>query len=732
MIISEAEGEASVIEAPEHEEDAVQTRVSALDEQRRVLKHGETFGLFDRYGNINSSGQHGEAGLYHEGTRYLSYFELRLGGQGPLLLSSGVDEENVVLHVDLTNPDLGHEQQWDVPHGVLHLHRAKVLHEGACLERIQISNFGDAHIQVPLEVRFGADFVDLFEVRGAFRERRGKLEEGRIDAESVTLRYTGLDDVMRCTRISARPAPNELHKDAFYYQLDLHPKETLTYELNISCATGCLHTPHLTFEQARSRTREQVQELRAQAARIETGNEQFNGWLNRSYSDLWMMATRTEQGLYPYAGVPWFSTVFGRDGLITALQCMWLTPGIAKGVLRYLAHTQAEDVDPARDAEPGKILHEVRHGEMAALGEVPFARYYGSVDSTPLFVAVAAEYYHRTGDLDFIRDLWPSLERALDWMRNYGDVDNDGFIEYKRQGDSGLVQQGWKDSFDSVFHADGSDVRPPVALCEVQGYAYSAYKGASRMARALGLIKQSEGLAREAEDIRKKFEEAFWLEDLGTYALALDGDKKPCRVRTSNPGHCLMTGIVAPERAALVANQLLSDGLFSGWGIRTLHTDERRYNPIAYHNGSIWPHDNAMVAAGLSRYGFNHHVHKVLGAIFDISMFMDEQRLPELLCGFSRRPSQGPTRYPVACSPQVWASGAAFFLLQACLALRVDGVKREVVLRNPMLPPFLQHVYIYNLGVGDASVDLHLYSHPNDVGIHVVRKTGDVSVVSIK
>jgi glycogen debranching enzyme len=698
-----------------------------VPERTFVLKHDDTFGLFNDFGDIAAGARH-EEGLYHEGTRFLSRLALKLAGGRPLLLSSAVRRDNLLMGVDLTNPDVYLGGDVLLPRGSLHIYRSKLIWDGVCYEHLHVRNFTRMPLDVALSLEFAADFADIFEVRGEARRRRGELQKPRMTEAGAEIAYLGLDGVARRTILECRPPAKRASGSELQLAAHLESRSEQVFEIKVTCAIETRQPAAMSFQAALAR----AEHSRASGSRlvcgIETSNEQFNAWMMRSAADLNMLLTETSSGLYPYAGVPWFDTTFGRDGIIAALECLWVAPQIARGVLSFLAATQATRDQPERDAEPGKILHEARRGEMAALGEIPFGRYYGSIDATPLYVMLAGAYWRHTGDLAFIESIWSNIRAALNWIDRFGDRDGDGFIEYQRRSPHGLLQQGWKDSSDSVFHADGRIAEGPIALCEAQAYAYAARLAAAGLAQALGHDDAARTLREQAHALRERFRARFWCPELGTYALALDGYKEPCRVRASNAGHCLFCGIAAPEHAESIARMLGEDTFFTGWGVRTLADREVRYNPMAYHNGSIWPHDNALIAAGLAASPAKDLAVRILSAQLDASTYFESGRLPELFCGFRRREGKAPTSYPVACSPQAWSAAAVFAMLQACLGLTIDAASGQIAFRYPQLPPRIERVSIRDLAVGDGSVDLTLYRYSGAVGLNVERRSGKLDV----
>jgi len=693
---------------------------------RRSLKHDDTFVVLDSHGDIGASAG-GPDGLFNGDTRYLARLELVLDELQPLLLGSNLRDDNSSLTVDLTNPDIYHQGRIVLQKDMLHIVRTIFLWRGTAYQRIGLQNHGDRRASFDLTLLFDSDFADLFEVRGEKRPRRGVGSGRLLSAADLMLEYRGLDGLSRTTSLHFDPRPTRLAMNAATYPLDLAPQEISSLFVAVSCNKRPEEKPVRFFTGLLAHRRE-MRRSTAGTTSIETSSDIFNEVLCRSMADLNILMTETPQGRYPYAGIPWYSTTFGRDGIITALQMLWIDPRIACGVLKRLAFYQAKAVDPLADAQPGKILHEMRGGEMAALREVPFAQYYGSVDATPLFVLLAGLYVERTGDEETLAELWPAIEAALRWIDGAGDPDKDGFVEYRRASEQGLANQGWKDSYDAIFHADGRLAEGYIALAEVQGYVFAGKRLAARCALRLGKRKLAQELEAEAQRLAERFEGAFWCEELGTYALALDGDKQPCKVRSSNAGHLLFSGIVREDRAQKVAADLMRPHFFTGWGIRTVALGEARYNPMSYHDGSIWPHDNALISLGFARYGLKHSVEQVFKGLFDAATYMDLRRLPELFCGFRREKHRGPTLYPVACAPQAWASATPFTLLEAALGLEFDVARCEIRLRNPRLPAFLDEVILRQLQLGPSTVDLRITRHGDDVSLEVLRRRGKIQV----
>lgn len=748
------------------------------DDRIRVLKSSDLFAVFNRFGDIRPHGLDGVHGLYLTDMRYVSLLKLRLAGHRPLFLSSTVKENNALMTVDLTNPDMD-IQGVRLPADTVHIVRSKFLLDNTCYERIRLHNFGKQTITLPLSIECAGDFADIFELRGNRRDRQGTYSACEIDQNSMSYSYLGLDHLHRNTTISFSPKPDKItSKDSIqtagqlssgiqgqtaYFTANLKPGDEMVILMTIHCSVAQadeyedkdisatassqqtpddtpdtffaipLHkNPPLIHKEALQQLISDAQIARLQASEISSSNDLFNRWIARSEADIYMLMTQTAYGPYPYAGTPWYSTIFGRDGLITAYQCLWNMPGLARGVLAFLAAHQATKVDDELDAEPGKIIHEMRRSEMALTHEVPFKHYYGSIDSTPLFVWLTGEYLQRTADLDFIQLLWPAIQRAVEWIDNCSAQHERGYIAYHQRAKVGLLQQGWKDSEDSVFHTDGAIASPPIALCEVQAYTYGARLAAGRIARALGNEAFAQQQYSKAEVLRTHFESDFWCEELGLYALAIDGNGKKSRVRSSNPGHCLLTKIASPERARRIADALMHPDFYSGWGIRTLARGEARYNPLSYHNGSIWPHDNSIIAAGFGQYGLREPVLRMLEDFFICSRFLDLHRLPELFCGLARRPGEGPTLYPVACSPQAWAAGTIFLLLQAATGMNINAEDNTISFLEPSLPPSLKELEVHNIAIDDNVVDILIKRHANDTGIEVIARTGGVKVLVLK
>ena len=686
---------------------------------RFTLKDGDTFLLADALGDIHDA----DDGLFTNDTRMLSRFELSIARRPASLLGAAVSEDNTSFSAHLTNRPLPALGEHVIPQGVIYIERSRLLLNARLYERLTLTNFSDQAAEVPLRLEFAADFVDIFEVQGHVRPARGTPLRPVVSERAVRLAYRGLDEVVRTTEIEFSRRPVSLSSESAEFLITLPERgvESLFTEI------GATHEATPSQDRYERAARASIQSARHRvegAGYLETAGRLFNQWLTKSRSDLTLLTTPLPTGPYPYAGIPWFSTQFGRDAIITALQTLWLDSHLAAGVLRFLASTQAKETSAFRDSEPGKIMHESRRGEMAALREIPFGCYYGAVDSTPLFVMLAGAYEARTGDRSVIDEIWPNLLAAIAWIDSRMSRSTTGFLDYARGEKSGLSNQAWKDSQDSIFHADGRIPTGPIAVVEVQGYACAAFEAMAQLGSSRADPNRCEQWSERAQRLRDAIEERFWVPQMKFYAIALDAEGSPCCVRGSNAGHLLYCGIPSPERAQAVTAQLLSKEFCGGWGIRTLLQGEPRYNPMSYHNGSIWPHDTSICASGIARYGQRECVVKILGDVFEAANHFS-MRLPELYCGFSRVAGRGPVPYPVACLPQAWASGSLFMLLQAALGIRIDGAKKEVHIERPLLPEGVESLRVRQLPVGDARIDIEFHRLGNEVGAfplgHVAR-----------
>jgi glycogen debranching enzyme len=727
--------------APEREADAqiaddrretiaVPVLITDLASKTLAIKEGETFLYADLEGNLDHGGDYG-LGLYHKDTRFLSHFRMEVSGRNPVLLSSS-SERGYMSYVDLTNPDLYDGDVVAVAQQTLNIRRIRAIN-GKLFERVRIKNYNPHPIALELGFSLAADFADIFEVRGMAREKHIPPDRPTAEGNQVRFTSTGLDGAHRTTVVEFAQEPDTLEMEGLTvratFRMHLGAYQTKLIGLTVEPLVDEEQPRERDFDVAVHELRRSYEEWERDSTQILTDNELFNQLLNRSLRDLRALYTETEGGGILAAGIPWYVTIFGRDALISSHQILSVNPGPARQALELLAARQGTVVDDWRDEQPGKILHEVRQGELAKAGIVPHTPYFGSVDATPWFLILYAQHFRWTGDLDFAQKLLPAAEAALRWIDEYGDMDGDGFVEYLSRSPRGMRNQGWKDSHDSIVHADGHLAEPPIALSEVQGYVYLAKERMADVYRAMGDDRRAEFLMGEAHELKRRYNEAFWMDDEKYFAAALDGDKRQVRTVMSNPGHGLYCGIVDEEKAMALAKRLLAPDMFSGWGIRTLSKAAAAYNPMSYHNGSVWPHDNALVAAGLKRYGFIRSTNRVATALFDAAVHADYLRLPELFCGFTRRTPNRPVSYPVACSPQAWAAGSPFLMLQAMLGISARAHENLLTVNKPHLPTWLNTVEVRNLLVGGSRISLVFRREAEITSFSLLSREGDVRVV---
>jgi glycogen debranching enzyme len=668
---------------------------------RIALKQDGAFVVSDVTAEIPAGNSDG-FGLYRCDTRFLSTFELRLNGEVPVLLNHSVDRAFVATF-QLVNPALD-----GIPRQSLSLRRTRFVHRGLH-ERIGLQNCHREPVQVELELRFDADFLDIFEVRGYRPAPRPQRHLPVTTTETgFTFAYVGADRVLRETEVILHPAPASHRGGRAVFQLRLEPQQTVIIMVDVLPMLGSEEAqPDFEFDTSLNALQDLYGDWNRTCTRFNTDNEAIDlGLLWRNQEDLRILCDHFSTGLFPTAGVPWYAVPFGRDALISSLQTLALNPDLARGSLSYLAKHQGQRVDPEREEEPGKILHEIRFGELANLHQIPHTPYFGTVDATPLFLVLLVELLDWTADRDFFALMLPNVVAALNWIDRYGDLDEDGLVEYQQHGSIGVRNQGWKDSFDSLAGPDGEPAPLPAALVEVQGYIYQAKTGLARIFRLLGQASESERLEAEAVALKRRFNDLFWMPGVRFYAQALDGAKRQVTSVSSNPGHCLWSGIVDKRRAGAVVRRLLSPDMFTGWGVRTLSDTSPSFNPMSYHNGSIWPHDNSLMAAGMRRYGFGEEAELVSRAVLQASMRFTEARIPELFCGFKRdgRFNSGPGEYLVSCSPQAWGAGSLFHFFQVLAGVQPDMWRRTVRI-DPLATPLFKRLRVEGMRVGDGELD---------------------------
>jgi glycogen debranching enzyme len=711
-------------------EGAAPVLVTDLASKTLAVKEGDTFLYSDLEGNLDHGGSYG-LGLYATDTRFLSHFRMTVNGRDPVLLSSS-SERGYMSHVDLTNPDLYEGDVLAVPQQTLNIRRIRAI-SGRLFERVRVKNYNAFAVAIDLEFVLGTDFADIFEVRGMLPPGHDVQEPPVLEGSLVVFALEGRDGVRRETRVTFAAEPDRLTADdqlvTATFRVTLGPYQTKLVGFTVEPVVGDDPPVPLEFDIAIHQLRRSYEEWERECTQFVTDNELFNELLDRSLRDLRALYTETDGGHILAAGIPWYVTVFGRDSLITSHQLLSVNPRPARETLAFLARHQGTTVDDWRDEQPGKILHEIRRGELAGAGAVPHTPYFGSVDSTPWFLILFAQHLRWTADLAFAQDLLPAAEAALRWIDEYGDADGDGFVEYECRSTGGMRNQGWKDSHDAIVHADGRLAEPPIALAEVQAYVYLAKERMADVYVALGREREAETLIAQAEALRQRFNEAFWMEDERTFATALDGGKRQVRTVTSNPGHALYCHIVDEDKAVALAKRLLAPDMFSGWGVRTMSKAAVAYNPMSYHNGSVWPHDNALIAAGFKRYGFVRSTNRVATALFDAAIQADYMRLPELFCGFTRRTPNRPVSYPIACSPQAWAAGSPFLMLQAMLGISARAHLNLVTVNKPHLPTWLNTVEVRNLAVGGSRISLLFRREGEITSFSVLSREGDVRVV---
>jgi glycogen debranching enzyme len=702
-----------------------------------VAKNEDLFFLCERDGRVPLQGTHG-LGLYYHDCRFLDGYEMAVGNARPGELVATAARDHM-MRIELTNPDIHAPNGGLVPKESIGITWERVV-DGSHLilhDRISFENYGREDAEFPVSLSLRSQFQDIFIVRGMLGKKIGKAEPPAWREGALQLVYLGEDSLYRSTTAYFEPTPPDSRDGTATFTVRLKPREAWVLDVFIEVRESARRSDVVRLTRPRHPDRDgileslQDEEKRwfSRHTRVASDSLVLRRLVKRSLRDLGMLRTCLGGDHFFAAGVPWFTTLFGRDSVITSLQTLMFNRAIAEQTLRVLAKYQGAKVDEWRDEQPGRILHELRVGELAHAGEIPYTPYYGTIDATPLFLILLGEHAMWSGKLDLFDELRDNAERALAWMTHYGDPDGDGYLEYTSSSTEGLINQGWKDSGDAIVDSDGKLATPPIALAEVQGYQWMALTSMARLFRRAGDSSRADELEHRASELRTRFNGDFWMEDEGCYALALQGDKSQAAVVSSNAGQVLWTGIADPDKAKRTARRLMAEDMFSGWGIRTLASSETRYNPIGYHLGTVWPHDNSIIAAGFRRYGIDEDAGILFESIAHAAITFDNYRLPELFAGFPRKRFGVPVHYPVACHPQAWAAGSVPFLLQTLLGIHAEAFEHRLRVVRPMLPEIAHHVIVRGVRVGDASTDLRFQRTSHGVAVDVLSVDGELSVL---
>lgn len=694
----------------------------------RVIKENDLFLLTDDKGNIPENHSYG-LGLYTKDTRFLSKLDIRINGEEPILLSSDANE-NYMAKILLTNPHMEKDGDLLLWRESVEIERTRFIFNEVLYETMKLKNYYPKEVEFDFSLLADADFADMFIVRGFQTGNVGSRKGQTAGEQSLTFHYEGADNLARRTNLSwdkKEEHINEAGEVFFRFKLGHAEEESVTFiiEPQIGEEMSKQISPP---EEAMQKLSDSYQTWNKSITKVETDYLPLQRLIDRGIADLRVLLTDLGYGQFPVAGLPWFGVPFGRDSLIAALQMLAFQPEVAKGTLLTMASKQGKNKDSWRDEQPGKIMHEIRFGELANTNQIPFTPYYGTIDATPLFLVLLSEYVKWTGDLTIVSELQANIEAALTWMDEYGDRDGDLFVEYHQESSKGIANQGWKDSGDSIVHRNGEYAETPIALSEVQGYVYQAKTGIADIYEKLGKSAEAEALRSQANALKEKYNQAFWMDDQQFYAIALDQAKQQVGTITSNPGHTLFSNILNEERANAVAEMLVSPKMFSGYGIRTMGDGEAGYNPMSYHDGSIWPHDNSMILLGMSKLGKQSEAKTVMDGLIEAASHFEYDRLPELFCGYDSSIGKA-VKYPVACSPQAWAAGTPLVFVQSLLGLFPDSLNKEIYL-SPSLLDGMNELTVKDIKIGDGHLSVRVKRTNETVEANVIENTTGYKMIT--